>query len=247
MRSSGESRAVQAFGSADKLRSEEESKDAMNGAQDLGGMMGFGRIARETDEPWFHAEWERRAFGLTLAMGFTGAWNLDMSRYARESLHPAEYLASSYYEIWTKGLERLVVETGLVSPEELATGHALAEPAPVRRVLKAEDVGAVLARGGPADRPPEQPARFAIGDRVVTRNMHPKGHTRLPRYARHKEGMIERAHGVHVFPDTNAHGKGENPQWLYSVRFSGRELWGAEAEPTLVVSIDAWESYLEPA
>jgi nitrile hydratase len=219
----------------------------MNGAQDLGGMMGFGPIALEPGEPWFHAPWERRAFGLTLAMGFTGAWNIDMSRHARESLPPAEYLASSYYEIWAKGIERLVAKTGLASPEELAAGRALREPARVKRVLTAAEVPAALARGGPASRPAEHPARFAVGDRVVTRNMHPKGHTRLPRYARDKEGVIERVHGVHVFPDTNAHGEGENPQWLYTVRFSGRELWGEEADPNLVVSVDAWESYLEPA
>jgi len=219
----------------------------MNGAQDLGGMMGFGRIGQEPDEPWFHAPWERRAFGVTLAMGATGAWNLDMSRHARESLPPAEYLSSSYYEIWTKGVERLVVKTGLVTEEELRLGQALAPPAPVRRVLRAEDVPAMLARGGPTEREPPGPARFAPGDRVVARNMHPAGHTRLPRYARGKPGTVERVHGAHVFPDTNAHGEGENPQWLYTVRFSGIDLWGEEADATLAVSIDAWESYLEPA
>jgi nitrile hydratase len=219
----------------------------MNGAQDLGGMMGFGPVAIEADEPWFHAPWERRAFGVTLAMGATGSWNIDMSRHARESLPPAEYLSSSYYEIWIKGVEKLVVGAGLVSDEELRRGQALQAPAPVKRVLKAEDVPAVLARGGLAARPIDEPARFAVGDRVVTRNMHPRGHTRLPRYARGKAGVIERVHGGHVFPDTNAHGRGENPQWLYTIRFRGRELWGEEADPTLSVSIDAWESYLEPA
>jgi nitrile hydratase beta subunit len=221
--------------------------EAMNGAQDLGGMMGFGRIAFEPDEPWFHAAWERRAFGLTLAMGGTGSWTIDESRHARESLPPAEYLSSSYYEIWTKGVERLVVLKGLVSEEELRVGQALTPPAPVRRVVRAEDVPAMLARGGPAARETERPARFAVGDRVRTRNMHPQGHTRLPRYARDKEGIIERVHGAHVFPDSNAHGQGENPQWLYTVRFTGPELWGEEADPALLVSIDAWESYLEPA
>jgi len=219
----------------------------MNGAQDLGGMMGFGPIAIEQDEPWFHADWERRAFGVTLAMGATGSWNLDMSRHARETLPPPEYLTSSYYEIWIKGVEKLVVKAGLVSPEELKVGKALAEPAPVKRVLKAEDVPAVLARGGPTGRRIEQPARFAVGDNVQTRNIHPTGHTRLPRYARGKRGVVERVHGAHVFPDTNAKSQGENPQWLYTISFSGRELWGEEADPTLVVSIDAWESYLEPA
>ncbi len=219
----------------------------MNGGQDLGGMMGFGPIGIERDEPLFHAPWERRAFGVTLAMGATGTWNIDMSRHARESLPPAEYLASSYYEIWTKGVERLVVKAGLVAPEELRSGRAAGAPAPVKRVLRAEDVPAVLARGGPADRPAPQPARFAVGDAVATRNLNPPGHTRLPRYARDKRGTVERVHGAHVFPDTNAHGRGENPQWLYTVRFAGTELWGEEADPTLTVSVDAWESYLEPA
>jgi nitrile hydratase len=219
----------------------------VNGGQDLGGMMGFGRIALEPDEPWFHAAWERRAFGVTLAMGGIGSWNIDTSRHARETLPPAEYLSSSYYEIWTKGVEKLVVQSGLVSPDELRLGQALAPPASVKRVVRAEDVPAMLARGGPSSRPADHPARFAVGERVVTRNMHPKGHTRLPRYARGKEGVVELVHGTHVFPDSNAHGQGENPQWLYTVRFSGRELWGEEADATIVVSIDAWESYLEPA
>ena len=219
----------------------------MNGAQDLGGMMGFGRIDREPDEPWFHADWERRALGLTLAMGATGEWTIDMSRAARESLHPADYLSSSYYEIWTKGLEKLVLRQGLVSEDELKLGRALGQPKPVARVLKAENVPAALAKGSPSERPAAQPARFAVGDRVVTRVMHPAGHTRLPRYARGKRGVVEMVHGAHVFPDSAAAGQGENPQWLYTVRFSGPELWGEEADPTLVVSIDAWESYLEPA
>jgi nitrile hydratase len=219
----------------------------VNGAQDLGGMMGFGPVDPEPNEPLFHAPWERRVLGYTVALGAAGKWNIDMSRHARESLPPAEYLSSSYYEIWTKGVERLVVKTGLVSEEELRLGKALNPPASIKRVLTRDDVPAVLARGGPTEREAAGPARFAVGDRVRTRNMHPKGHTRLPRYARDREGVIERVHGAHVFPDTNAHGAGENPQWLYTVRFSGRELWGEEADPNLAVSIDAWESYLEPA
>jgi nitrile hydratase len=208
--------------------------------------MGFGRVEAEPDEPWFHAEWEKRAFGMTLAMGATGVWNLDTSRHARESLHPAEYLSSSYYEIWTKGLEKLVLQAGLVAEDELKAGRALGPPKPVKRVLKPDDVLPVLLSGGPSARAAGTAARFAVGDRVLTRNMHPRGHTRLPRYARGKHGIIEQVHGAHVFPDSNAHGQGEAPQWLYTVRFTGPELWGEEADPTLTVSIDAWESYLEP-
>jgi nitrile hydratase subunit beta len=219
----------------------------VNGGQDLGGMMGFGPVDAEPDEPTFHADWERRVFGLTLAMGAAGRWNIDKSRHARERLDPAEYLASTYYEIWAKGLERLLLEAGLVSADELEEKTALAPPASVAGVLEAENVPAAMARGGSTQRPAVGPAHFAVGDRVGTRTMHPAGHTRLPRYARGKSGVVERVNGAHVLPDSNAHDGGENPEWLYTVRFTGTELWGPDADPTLTVSIDAWESYLEPA
>jgi nitrile hydratase subunit beta len=217
----------------------------MNGAQDLGGMMGFGPIAPESEGDLFHAQWERRALGLTIAMGASGGWTIDASRFARESLEPADYLASSYYEIWTKGLERLSLAGGLISPDELRLGKSLESPAPVKRALRPEDVPAVLARGTPCDRPAVTIAAFQPGDAVRTRNINPVGHTRLPRYARAKNGVIERVHGVFVFPDSNAHGRGEHPQWLYTVNFAARELWGEAADPHHCVSIDAWESYLD--
>lgn len=219
----------------------------MNGPQDLGGQMGFGPVAPEKDEPYFHADWEKRALGLTLAAGAMGHWNIDESRHARESLHPADYYSSSYYEIWTKALEALLKRYGFVTADELASGRATEEGTQPKRVLKAEDVPAALARGGPCDRPVESPPRFRPGDRVRTVNNHPSGHTRLPRYARDKTGTIEAAHGGYVFPDANAHGGGEAPQHLYTVVFDGPTLWGASSEPGLTVSIDAWESYLEPA
>ncbi|MCW2649037.1 MAG: nitrile hydratase subunit beta [Mycobacterium sp.] len=218
----------------------------MNGAQDMGGQMGFGPVQEEPDEPLFHADWEKRAFGLNLAMGATGTWSLDASRHARESLPPAEYLSSSYYEIWAKGLEKMVLQTGLVTQEELDSGRSLAPGKPVKGVLTPENVPRTLTVGEPSERPATTPARFAVDDRVVTRNMHPQGHTRLPRYARAKRGIIERVHGSHVFADSNALGQGAAPQWLYTVRFTGAELWGEDADPTLTTSIDAWESYLEP-
>jgi len=217
----------------------------MNGAQDLGGMMGFGPIRPDPLEPLFHADWEKRAMGMTIAAGMTGCWNIDKSRSFRESLPPAEYLSSSYYAIWLKALERLALEVGLVTSEELRRGVALTPPIPVKRVLKPADVAATLARGGPTDRPATGPARFREGDRVITRNINPTTHTRLPRYARGKAGIVERLHGAHVFPDSNAQGLGEAPQWLYTVRFSASALWGEAADPTQSVSIDAWESYLE--
>lgn len=219
----------------------------MNGPHDLGGQMGFGPIAPEKDEPYFHAAWEKRALGLTLCAGAMGHWTIDESRHARESLHPADYYVSSYYAIWIKALENLLERHGFVSAGELTRGEALGEGTAPRRVLKAADVPAVLARGGPCDRPVESAPRFRAGDGVRTRNIHPTGHTRLPRYARGKLGVVDAVREGYVFPDTNAHGAGENPQRVYTVAFSGRELWGEDADPTLTVSIDAWESYLEPA
>jgi len=219
----------------------------MNGPQDLGGQMGFGPGDREKDEPVCHAEWEKRALGITLAAGAMGAWNIDESRHARESLHPADYYNSSYYEIWIKALEVLLQRHRFVTADELREGRKLVESATPKRTLKAVDVAAVLARGGPCDRAVETPARFKAGDRVRTRNFHPREHTRLPRYARGKLGLVEAVRGGFVFPDTNAHGKGENPQWVYTVVFDGREIWGEESDPELTVSVDAWESYLEPA
>lgn len=219
----------------------------MNGPQDLGGQMGFGPVAPERDEPIFHAEWEKRALGVTLATGAFGAWNIDESRHARESLHPADYYSSSYYEIWIKGLEVLLKRHGFVSDADLAAGSAVDPAATPKRVLKAADVAAMLARGGPCDRPVAAPARFAAGQRVRTKNFHPPGHTRLPRYARGRQGTVEAVRGGFVFPDSNAHGRGESPQWVYTVVFDGREIWGEGADPTLTVSVDAWESYLEPA
>jgi nitrile hydratase len=178
-------------------------------------------------------------------MGMTGSWNIDISRHARERIPAQEYWAASYYEVWVKGLERLMLEAGLAKPEEIASGHAVEPAKPVKRVAKRDMIAAILAKGGPVERPQTRAARFAIGKRVRTINNHPSGHTRLPRYARGREGEIIAVNGCHVFPDSNAHGKGEDPQWLYTVRFTARELWGQDNGNA--VMLDLWEPYLEPA
>lgn len=219
----------------------------MIGGHDLGGVMGFGPIGAEAEEPVFHAEWERRVFALTLAAGALGQWNIDTSRHAREARPPAEYLSSSYYELWLKGLLELLQSRGVVTAEEIAAGHPKGPSALASRALKAENVSAALARGGPADRPLDHPARFQVGDPVRTKLLYTTGHTRLPRYAFGKIGRVEAVRGGFVFPDSAAAGRGEAPQWLYTIRFDGRELWGETGDENLAVSIDAWETYLEPA
>jgi len=219
----------------------------MNGPQDLGGMQCFGAVPLEEAEPVFHAEWERRVLALTLAAGALGHWTLDESRHARESLPPAIYYGSSYYEIWLRALEALLLGHGLVSADELRQGRPeRPAEAPHPRRLRAADVDAVLARGGPADRPANGVApRFAVGQAVIAREMHPSGHTRLPRYARGKPGRVVALRGHHLFPDRAAHGEREAAEWLYGIAFEGRTLWGADAEPGLTVTLDAWESYLD--
>lgn len=220
----------------------------MNGAQDLGGMMGFGPINPEKDEPVFHAPWEGRVLAMEVAVRNAGVpWNLDIIRSVRESLPPPAYLNMSYYEIWLHSQTTLLARHGMVTEEEMKAGHALAGPTYRGRVLHADGVWAAATKPGSYLRDIAAPARFAVGDRVRTLNINPAGHTRLPRYARARAGTIGRVHGPHVYPDSNASGKGEDPRWCYSVTFTGRELWGADADPTLTVSLDLWEPYLEPA
>jgi nitrile hydratase len=224
----------------------------MDGVHDLGGMHGFGRVEREENEPAFHAPWEAAVVAMMRAGGARGVFNIDEFRHAIERMRPADYLDATYYEKWLDGIARLYVERGIVSKAELEARTAffseraaapataaIAGPLPERVPSNPNWVQDVI-RSDTGARP-----RFALGDRVVTRNIHPRGHTRLPRYARGKRGAIHRVHGVHVFPDTNAHGLGEDPQPLYSVRFEARELWGPIAEPNQWVHIDLWESYLE--
>jgi nitrile hydratase subunit beta len=183
---------------------------------------------------------------MTLAAGACARWNIDKSRHARETLHPVAYLSKSYYEIWIEGLEKLLVTAGLVTPEELRCGRCIEPPAAVAHVLKASEVDAALRQGRPYSREPRSLPRFSIGQSVLTKVINPTTHTRLPRYARGKRGTIDHVRGCFVFPDSNAHDAGEDPQWCYGVRFAGRELWGAAAEPLLGVTIDAFEPYLVP-
>ncbi len=221
----------------------------MNGPHDMGGMHGFGPVVREENEPVFHGDWEKRVYGIVQAVRARGIYNIDESRHGIERMPPADYLASSYYERWLASAERLLAEKGVVSPEELEARVALLEAdldAPLPRHEDAQFIEGMRARitarpsyerAGPAP-------RFAPGDRIRTRNVHPTGHTRLPRYARGKRGVIHACRGSHVFPDTHAHGRGEQPQPLYSVRFDARELWDTSAEPGACVHLDLWESYL---
>jgi nitrile hydratase beta subunit len=178
-------------------------------------------------------------------MGMHGRWNIDMGRFARENREPVDYLSSSYYELWLKGLERLAVDKGLIDRAELEAGRSLlprdsqlkpADPARMRQAIKTGRSARVAESMEP---------KFLPGDAVRVKNVHPRTHTRMPRYCRGKVGVIHVDHGIFVFPDTNALGQGPKPQHCYSVRFSARELWGTQENTS--VYIDLWDDYLERA
>jgi nitrile hydratase beta subunit len=208
----------------------------VNGVHDMGGMHGMGRIEYEPNEPVFHAPWEGRVFALVLAAAAWRKWSLDAFRHQTEQIPPSDYLRMSYYEKWFSAVSQLLLRSGLVTRDERAT------PA-----LTAAQVPFMLRSGALASRDVAVVPRFHAGQLVRTRNLHPTGHTRLPRYARDKQGTVERDHGVYVFPDTSAHSPDEKPQHVYSVRFRARELWGEQASPRDAVYIDLWDDYLEPA
>ena len=219
----------------------------MNGVHDMGGMDGFGKVEVEPNEPMFHERWEGRVLAMVRAMGAAGAFNIDTSRFYREVLPPDVYLASSYYKKWLLGLEDMLIAKGFIARAEVAKGHALEGAKPLKRgKFTLGDVERIMVRGQFA-RDATAAAMFEPGDRVRAKNIHPTTHTRLPRYVRGHIGVIERNNGCHVFPDSAANEAGENPQWLYTVVFDGRELWGDDTDPSVKVSVDAFEPYLEKA
>ena len=224
----------------------------MDGVHDLGGMQGFGPVEREDNEPAFHAAWEAAVLAMMRAGGARGLYNIDEFRHGIERMRPDHYLRATYYEKWLDGITRLFVEKAVVREEDLRARTAFfAErpEAPATAALAGPLPKRVSSNPGwlqDAIRDTGAAPRYAVGDRVLTRAFHPRGHTRLPRYARGKRGVIARFHGIHVFPDTNAHGLGEAPQPLYSVSFAASDLWGESAEPNQHVHIDLWESYLLP-
>ena len=202
----------------------------------MGGMDGFGKVEPEPNEPTFHEKWEGRVMAMVRAVGANGGLNIDSQRFA-----------SSYYKKWFLAIEDQMAARGIVGRDEVDAGHSLRQSPPLKRgKFTIDDVPRIMVRGS-FGREAKAPALFEPGDRVRARNINPVTHTRLPRYVRGHIGIVERINGYHVFPDTAAHDKGENPQWLYTVVFDSRDLWGDDADPTLKVSIDAFEPYLEKA
>jgi len=219
----------------------------MNGVHDMGGMQCFGPIQYEANEPVFHASWEARTFALDRAMRAWQKWNLDTSRHQIELIPPEDYLRMSYYERWLAALVELLVKSNLVTQAEIESGKPTPDSPKATPPLTPQMAEKTLNRGIPSSQDPSVTPRFTVGQRVRALNIHPTGHTRLPRYARGKVGEIVRDHGVYDFPDTHAHSLGAKRQHAYSVRFSARELWGEKVPAKDSVYIDMWDDYLEQA
>jgi nitrile hydratase beta subunit len=218
---------------------------------DLGGMPGFGPVEIEPNEPPFHHDWERRVLAMYLATSNLGRWNIDQMRAMRELMPRAEYLASSYYEVWLYGIERLLDDRGLVTRDEVAARRtdpaATFARAKEARVLAAADVERVMSNPRASRLDVDVPPRFAVGEAVLTRVSTPPGHTRLPQYVRGRRGVVTADHGVWIFADAAGQDRGIVPQHVYTVRFAATELWGGGANRRDSVYVDLWDDHLQPA
>lgn len=217
----------------------------MNGVHDMGGLENLGPLAPDKTAPAFPAPWQARVFAMVIASPSSS--NIDAGRHARERIPGPAYLAMSYFERWHQALRMQLLEGGFVTPSELDSGRADPGGAGAEPLFGPEHVRAILTRSGSFARADGPPPRHQLGERVRARVMNPTGHTRLPHYVRGRQGVIERAHGAHVFPDSHAHSLGDDPQPLYGVRFTARELWGETADPHSSICLDIWEPCLERA
>lgn len=217
----------------------------MKGGHDLGGRQGLGPInpEPENEEPVFHTDWERRVFAMTLATGMLGQWNIDESRFARESQHPVDYLKNSYYENWLAGIQNLLLKKGLLTEEELATTSVMQSAAEGLRIPNAQQALKIIETGGPSLLASDAKPEFNIGDSVRARKIHTSGHSRLPAYVQGSVGVIEENYGCHVYPDKNSAGEHVG-EFLYRIRFSNNSLWGSNEENNEVL-VDLWQPYLE--
>jgi nitrile hydratase beta subunit len=218
----------------------------VNGIHDMGGMHGMGAIEYAKTEPVFHEAWEGRVYAMSYAVQGTGKLRLGL-RPPLESIPAAEYLRMSYYERWLRSLTERLIASGLATRAEIESGQPETGSVKTTFALPSADAVAAQFKIPATRRDLPVAARFQVGQSVRARNINPITHTRSPRYARGKSGSIERDHGVFVFSDTSAYSQGENPQHLYSVRFSARELWGEQGAPHDAVYLDMFDDYLEPA
>ena len=219
----------------------------MNSIHDLGGMDGVGALDIEANEPVFHDEWERKVFSFALALIGARYFGLDEVRHAVERMPPADYLQAPYYGTWLYGMTSLLQEKNVLMREELAAGRSLRpDNGNLLPPFPPQMAGYIITQPIPTKVDANVAPRFKPGDAIVARNIHPTGHTRLPRYVRGKRGVVEEDYGIFPLSDAVAHGEPDRPQHVYSVSFTARELWGEDAKAGDTVSLDLFDEYLDP-
>lgn len=197
------------------------------------------------DEPVFAESWESRAFALAILSNRVSGGYLDSFRHALERLDRAQYIDDGYYGRWLNAGELRLLDSAVLAHGAVDArarnlrGEHVEEP-PIPEPAKPDYTPTAEGTLRSVDTAPA----FAVGQRVRAKDMSPSGHTRLPRYVRGHVGVVDIIQPAGVLPDTNAHFMGENPQYVYTVRFDSYELWGADVEP-FTVTVDMYESYLE--
>lgn len=216
----------------------------MDGIHDLGGRQGFGPVDHDETEENFHAAWEARMMGLVRAMTRPADWSTDWFRHCRELIDPVDYLTRPYFDQWMQAYAAMLVNSGVATVEEIATGRAVTPGPGLGRPMPPEAVAQAKAVAPRFDRSGARAPLFAPGDAVRARRDAPAGHTRLPGYVRGRCGTIHAVRGTHVLPDRNAYGEAVAAP-LYSVVFEAAELWPEAAGRRDRVFLDLWESHLE--
>jgi nitrile hydratase beta subunit len=219
----------------------------MASIHDLGGQPGYGRVTVIPDEPPFNEEWERRAFALALLSMRVSGRNLDTFRHTLDSLDRQQYFDEGYYGRWLNAAERMLLDSAIIAPDAVEARARKLQGEDIEEPDAPDPAKPDYAPTGPGSlREVDDEPKFSVGDRVRTQQERPARHTRLPRYVRGRTGVVQRVGPGHLLPDTHAHFEGENPQWVYNVRFDSQELWGPDTE-SFDLSIDLYESYLEAA
>jgi nitrile hydratase len=224
--------------------------EAMDGVHDMGGMHGFGPVVAPDGDAVYHGRWEPRVFAIQMLVGVEGLGAGPGGRPTREEMDPAHYLAASYYERWLYSAEQRLLRKGTIAPgdvEAMMERLAAGEPAPAHRDAAMAERGLAALRTEHPMKPAPPETRFAVGERVRAKRMHPPGHTRCPRYVRGATGTVEAVRGADRLPDRAVYGENVEPEPVYSVVFASAALWGPSEEPSWTVRLDMWESYLEPA
>ena len=214
----------------------------MSPIHDMGGMHGFGPIVAEEDELVFHEKWEGRVYALVTSWYPWGRYKSWGSfRYNLEKIPTQDYLSMSYYERWFFVHEQKALQSGIVTPAELAKGHA--DPDHMMPIFDSPSDSSL----GPGRLDYKIKAKFEVGGLVRARDIKNTGHNRLPGYVRSKQGEVVRKNGIYAIQDTNEKDEQpyDDPQHVYTVRFSSRELWGGRSCDRDFVYVDIWESYLE--